>query len=313
MKQLLEMLRATAEPTRLRLLGFCARSDYSVGELSLVLGQSQPRVSRHLKILCDAGLLERSNEGLFAYYRVVFDGAGADFLRQLMPIFPEDDEAFARDLSRLEIIKSARLRKAEVSMFPVIHQGDERYASYLSDQGAAEALRDVVLEHPVRRLLDIGTGTGRALEVLGPNVDVGVGIDVSREMLALARANLENAGLQNCRVRYADLNELPFVNESFDAVMIHHVLRFVDDPKKALREAARVMAPGAHIVIIDLARIDAKGTDTRNGLGFSDAELGAWFQAAGLRPEKVAKIPGGPGREHIWRGVRIQGEAALHG
>ena len=297
MQPILDMLRATAEPTRLRLLGFCAHSDYSVGELSLVLGQSQPRVSRHLKILCDAGLLERSNEGLFAYYRAVFDGAGADFLRRIMPLFPLEDESFSRDMKRLEIIKSARLRKAEATILPVA-PGDDRYTTFLSDHSAEQALRDAVLERPVRRLLDIGTGTGRALELLGADVDVGVGIDASREMLALARAKLEHAGLQNCRVRHADLYELPFSDQSFDAVMIHHVLRFVKDPARALREAARVMADGARIVVIDLAGDGA--TDP----GFRDADLGAWFQAAGIQPDTVIKFPVGNGREHIWRGVR---------
>jgi ubiquinone/menaquinone biosynthesis C-methylase UbiE/DNA-binding transcriptional ArsR family regulator len=304
MKHILEMLRATAEPTRLRLLGFCAHSDYSVGELSLVLAQSQPRVSRHLKILCDAGLLERSNEGLFAYYRATFDGPGADFLRQLMPIFPVDDESFVRDTKRLEIIKSARLRKAEASVLPIIH-GDDRYASFLSDGFAEQALKDVVLDQPVRRLLDIGTGSGRALELLGPNVDIGVGVDASREMLAVARAKLEHAGLQNCRVRHADLYELPFGDRSFDAVMIHHVLRFVADPKRALCEAARVMAPGARIIVFDLA---PGGADESR---FSDSELGAWFQAAGLRPEKVIKLSHGATQEYIWRGVRPSADVAV--
>ena len=298
------MLRATAEPTRLRLLGFCAHSDYSVGELSLVLDQSQPRVSRHLKILCDAGLLERSNEGLFAYYRAAFDGPGADFLRQLMPIFPLNDESFARDSKRLEIIKSARLRKAEASVFSIVHS-DERYASFLSDGSSEQALRDAVLERPVRRLLDIGTGTGRALELLGPNVDIGVGIDASREMLAVARAKLEHAGLQNCRVRHADLYELPFGDQSFDAVMIHHVLRFVADPKRALCEAARVMAPGARIIVFDLAKAGSAEP------GFSDSELGTWFQAAGLRPEKVIKLSHDSAQEHIWRGVRSSAAVAV--
>lgn len=306
MNPLLEMLRATAEPTRLRLLGFCAHSDYSVGELSLVLGQSQPRVSRHLKILCDAGLLERSNEGLFAYYRAVFDGPGAEFLRQLLPMFPADDAAFQRDRKRLEIIKSARLRKAEATVFPPM-RGDDRYASFLSDQSAEQILSDAVLEHPVRRLLDIGTGTGRALEVLGPKVDIGVGVDASREMLAVARAKLENAGLQNCRVRYADLHELPFSNASFDAVMVHHVLRFVDDPERALREAARVMAVGAHIVVIDLARDGEQGGAS---LGFTDTQIGTWFRSAGLKPDKVIELPHGSPREHIWRGVRAEIDAA---
>src|SRR5690606_38871372 len=122
----------------------------------------------------------------------------------------------------------------------------------------------------------------------------GVGIDASREMLAVARAKLEHAGLQNCRVRHADLYELPFGDQSFDAVMIHHVLRFVADPKRALREAARVMAPGARIIVFDLAQIGSADP------GFSDSELGTWFQAAGLRPEKFIKLSHGAAQEHIW-------------
>lgn len=303
----LKMLRAAGEPSRLRLLALCTYGEFSVGELSQILGQSQPRVSRHLKILCDAGLLERSNEGSSAFFRITLDGPGAELLNRVLPLLPEGDEILVRDRRRLEFVKSIRARRAKAYALRIAgHDDDDRESA--ADKGRVEqTLRDVVLNHPVQRLLDIGTGTGRILQVLGQNVGVGVGIDSSREMLAVARANLDDAGLHNCRVRYADLYELPFANESFDAVTVQHVLRFVGDPKSAVAEAARVLTPGASLVVVDLALRDRNGqvsSPDQHHFGFMDVDMDFWFRAAGLRPVNSIKVPGSPATVGIWHGVR---------
>lgn len=307
MDEILKMLRAAGEPSRLRLLALCSYGEFSVGELSQVLGQSQPRVSRHLRILCDAALLERSNEGNAAFFRIALDGPGADLLNRILPLLPDGDEALTRDRRRLELVKSVRARRAQAYALRIASREQDEGEPAVDAHRLEQTLRDVVLTHPVQRLLDIGTGTGRILQVLGQNVGVGVGIDTSREMLAVARANLDGAGLHNCRVRYADLYELPFGDESFDAVTVQHVLRFVGDPKSAVAEAARVLNPGASLVVVDLALHDHDGqvsNPDQHGFGFLDVDMDIWFRAAGLRPVNSIKLPGSPATVGIWQGVR---------
>jgi ArsR family transcriptional regulator len=308
-------LRAAAEPTRLRLLALCAEGEFSVTELCHVLGQSQPRVSRHLKILCDAGLLERSNEGSSAYFRVVFDGPGANLVQHLVTAIPDGDETLLRDRDKVASIRLGRARRAKDFVLRISNLEDSNAAPVAETREVEETVRELVLDRPIRRLLDIGTGTGRVLEVLGSNVGVGVGIDRSREMLAVARSKLEDAGLNNCRVRYGDLYELPFADESFDAATVQHVLRFTDDPKSALGEAARVLVPGATIVVIDLAAGASLPKTTRPDYrrdGFLDVDMDFWFRAAGLRPMNALKVPGGEATVGIWQGVRDRSGAASY-
>jgi ArsR family transcriptional regulator len=315
MNDLIRKLRAVAEPTRLRLLALCVEGEFSVTELCQVLGQSQPRVSRHLKILCDAGLLERSNEGTSAYFRVVFSGPGADLAQHLLASIPERDETLARDRDKVSTIRTVRARRAKDFVLRISNRDEPSRALEAKTGEIEDAVRALVLDRPVQRLLDIGTGTGRVLEVLGSNVGVGVGIDRSREMLAVARVKLEDAGLNNCRVRYGDLYELPFDAETFDAATVQHVLRFTNDPKAAIGEAARVLAPGAAFVVIDLAaaeRAAQGGEPDYARRGFLDIDMDYWFRSAGLRPVNSLKVPGGTETVGIWQGIRDRMGAATY-
>jgi ubiquinone/menaquinone biosynthesis C-methylase UbiE/DNA-binding transcriptional ArsR family regulator len=305
---LMTALRAAAEPTRLRLLALCADSQLTVSELTQILGQSQPRVSRHLKLLCEAGLLERVPEGTWAFYRVGDRLAGAPLVRALATLLPAGDPILARDNERLMAVKRARSDAAERYFRDNAAQWSAIRSLHI-DEAQVEAAVLKMLDHgqPIGDLLDIGTGTGRLLEILGPRVKRGLGVDTSRDMLSIARSNLERAGIKHCQVRQADMYALPLDSSSMDAAVIHQVLHFADEPQKAIQEAVRVLKPGARLVIVDFAPHDLEDLRARHAhrrLGFADAEVRAWCAAAGLDLDPVTVLPGHPLTVHVWRATK---------
>jgi len=305
---LMAALRAAAEPTRLRLLALCADSQLTVSELTQILGQSQPRVSRHLKLLCEAGLLERVPEGTWAFYRVGDRLAGAPLVRALATLLPAGDPILARDSERLIAVKRARSEAAERYFRDNAAQWSAIRSLHIDEaQVEATVLKMLETSQPIGDLLDIGTGTGRLLEILGPKVKRGLGVDSSRDMLSIARSNLERAGIKHCQVRQADMYALPLDSNSVDAAVIHQVLHFADEPQKAIQEAARVLKPGARLVIVDFAPHDLEDLRARHAhrrLGFADAELRPWCAAAGLDLDPVTALPGHPLTVHIWRATK---------
>lgn len=307
MNQLLSGLRAAAEPTRLRILALCARGELTVSDLTAILGQSQPRVSRHLKVLVEAGLLQRLREGTWAFYRLSDTGAAAGLARSLVGFIPERNDVVARDLERLEAVK--RLRADIASSFFRQNAGewDDIRKLYINDEEVERALLSLLPQREVHSLLDIGTGTGRILEVFGKEIDRGVGIDLSREMLAVARVNLDKLGLLNCHVRYGDMNQLPLTYESFDAVTFHLVLHYAEDPAAAIREAVRFLEPGGRLVVVDFAPHEEEKLRTEHAhrwLGFEDGEVRSWFKAAGLTPGRTVRLPGNPLTVCLWPAMR---------
>ncbi len=253
MEQLLAGLRAAGEPTRLRLLALCDRAELTVTELTQILRQSQPRVSRHLKLLCEAGLLSRFREGQWAFYRTVNGADGPRLGRVIVELMPEDDPTRMRDMERLEEIKEARAAVAAAYFRENAAQWDQIRSMYVPELDVEACVRDLLGGGDVADLLDIGTGTGRILEVMAPDIQNGVGIDLSHEMLAVARVNLGKSGLEHCRVRHGDMYALPFNDASQDAVVFHQVLHYAVEPEAAIAEAARVLRPGGRLVIVDFA------------------------------------------------------------
>ncbi|MCW0233332.1 MAG: metalloregulator ArsR/SmtB family transcription factor [Ferrovibrio sp.] len=308
-------LRAAAEPTRLRLLALCADSQLTVSELTQILGQSQPRVSRHLKLLCEAGLLERVPEGTWAFYRVGDRLAGAPLVRALATLLPASDPILARDAERLVAVKRARADTAERYFRDNAAQWSAIRSLHIDEaQVEAAVLRLLGQGAPIDDLLDIGTGTGRLLEILAPRVKRGLGVDMSRDMLSIARSNLERAGIKHCQVRQADMYALPLDSSSVDAAVIHQVLHFADEPQKAILEAARVLKPQGRLVIVDFAPHDLEDLRARHAhrrLGFADAELRHWCAAAGLDLDPVTALPGQPLTVHVWRAVK-RAPAVVH-
>src|SRR6201987_6013777 len=235
MEHLLAALRAVAEPTRLRLIVLCARGELTVSELTQILGQSQPRVARHLKLLCEAGLLDRFREGSWVFYRLRQSSPAGALTRQLVAACSDADPTIALDLQRLSAIKRQRADLASTYFRENAARWHRIRSLYVDAREVEAALVAIIVSADPRDLLDIGTGTGRMLEILAPRVERALGIDQSREMLSIARVNLARAGLENGSVRLGDMYQLAVPDASFDAVVIHQVLHYADRPPPALR------------------------------------------------------------------------------
>lgn len=308
MEHLLAALRAAAEPTRLRLLSLCAQGELTVSELVTVLGQSQPRVSRHLKLMCEGGLLERFREGAWVFYRLARSGAGGDLARRALELLPSHDPQLARDNARLAAIKQARAEAAAAFFDANAGRWAELRGLHVDEAEVEAAVLAAFAGHEVGDLLDIGTGTGRLLELLGPQVRRGEGLDASREMLTLARARLEAAGLRHCGVRQGDMYALPFDDAAFDAVVIHQVLHFADSPALAVAEAGRVLRPGGLLLVVDFAPHELESLrieQNHRRLGFSDAEVSLWCDEGGLAMKRILGLPGGPLTVTLWLAERL--------
>lgn len=302
-------LKAAGEPTRLRLLVVLARTELTVSELTRVLGQSQPRVSRHLKLLCDAELLERFQEGAWVLYRLMRSRDEArNIAEAVLSFVDEDDPAMARDLERLEAVHEAR-RDEAASYFSRAAEGWEKLRSlHIAEETVEAAMLAMAGSDRIESFLDVGTGTGRMLEVFGPQIDEGIGVDMNPEMLAIARTRIEAAGLEHCQIRQGDLFSLDVANGSgstagqvnkADLITLHQVLHYLTDPAAAIREAVRAMKPNGRLLIADFAPHDLeelREEQSHRRLGFEDSEVANWCGAAGLDKVEVLHLP--PPDEH---------------
>ena len=307
MDHLLAALRAVAEATRLRLVVLCARGELTVSELTQILGQSQPRVSRHLKLLCEAGLLDRFREGSWVFYRLSHSGPASTLARQLVAACDETDPTISLDLQRLNAIKRQRAEAAGTYFRENAAQWHRIRSLYVDEREVEAALVEIISTADPRDLLDIGTGTGRVLEVLAPQVQSALGIDQSREMLSIARVNLERARLDNASVRLGDMYQLAVPDASFDAVVIHQVLHYADRPATAIAEAARTLRPAGILVLVDFAPHALeflRNEHAHRRLGFSDTEVAEWCRATGLDPGSPRRLPGDPLTVVIWTAHR---------
>ena len=298
MDQLLSALRACAEPTRLRLLALAARGAFCVVELTEILGQSQPRLSRHLKLLCDAGVLERVREGANVWFGLPPD---AGLVHDVLARIPDDDPVLAADRRAAARVLAERARIASESFRRQGADWDEMRALGLPAAEVEAALLSLLPAPQLGRVLDIGTGTGRLLELLAPRVLSGLGIDASRAMLALARARLARPGLGHLSVRQADMYRLPLAQQ-FDVVVLQMVLHYAEDPPAALAEAARVLAPGGQLIVVDLAahgRTDDAERLAHRWPGFTDAAMAGLLRAPGLEPAAPISVPG-PLEVRLW-------------
>jgi len=307
MDSLLKTLKAVAEPTRLRLLVLCSGGEFTVSELVYILDQSQPRVSRHLKLLCDAGLLQKLREGSWMFYRFAPEIEAADFAEHLLTLIPENDPVLVLDQKRLAEVKIER-GLAATDYFRQNAAGWDKIRGLHVDEVKVEAqIEQAFANGSIDKFLDIGTGTGRILELVGSQARVAEGIDQSYYMLAIARDNLDRAKVNNCSIKHGDMYQLPFSNDTFDAACIHQVLHFADEPSRVVAEAARILNPGGKLVVVDFSPHDLeelRDTYHHRRLGFSDGELAHWFRRNNLNFKSPVHLPGGQLTVAIWVGIK---------
>src|SRR5437764_7055216 len=293
-------LKAAGEETRLRILALLLEAELTVSDLTAILRQSQPRISRHLKLLAEAGLVGRFREGAWAFFRLAEHGQAALAVRLLIARLDEHDPVIARDRERLAEVRAARAAAAQAYFKAHAAEWDRIRALHVADAAVEAAIRAALAERPLRSLLDLGTGTGRMLELFGPQIDRGLGLDLSPDMLRLARVRLERAGLKHCSVRQGDIYDLRLPRDSFDVVLIHQVLHYVDDGARAVREAARVLRPGGALLVVDFAPHDLEFLREQHAhrrLGFAPDTVVQWMKTAGLEPELQQTLPPEPGSE----------------
>ena len=294
------MLKAAGEETRLRLLALLAEAELTVTELTDILRQSQPRISRHLRLLAESGLVVRFREGSWAFFRLAEHGAKAELARVLAAQLDPDDPVMARDRERLAQVRAARATAAQGYFRAHAAEWDRIRRLHAADAAVEAEIQAVLADRPFRSLLDLGTGTGRMLELLGPELERGLGIDLSLDMLALARARLDRAGLRQCSVRQGDIYDLALPRDSFDVVIVHQVLHYLDDGAHAIREAARVLRPQGRLLVIDFAPHDLeflREEHAHRRLGFAADAVTQWMEQAGLEMLRQSNVaPGEAGK-----------------
>jgi ubiquinone/menaquinone biosynthesis C-methylase UbiE len=300
-------LEALGEPTRLRLARLLADAELTVTELTAILGQSQPRVSRHLKLMVDAGLIERHREGAWAFFRLSEAGAEAGLVRETLAHLDNADHTLSADRVRLAEVRADRARVAEGYFARHAGDWDRLRALHVAEADVERALLAAVGTGPFEAVLDLGTGTGRIMELLAPAARRAVGIDASPAMLSVARARLDRAGLKNVQLRHGDIYALPVERNAFDVVVIHQVLHYLDDPARAVREAARALRPGGRLVIVDFAPHGhefLRDAHAHRRLGFAPEEIDGMLDEAGLETAPQRRLPGGDNRLTVivWQG-----------
>lgn len=283
--QLLAGLKAAGEATRLRLLALLAGGELNVKDLTRILGQSQPRISRHLKLLSEAGLIERFREGSWVYFRMAEDSAEAGLVRRIVQALDEGDPVVERDRVRAEGVKQEREQAAQAYFYAYAAEWDRIRSLHLAEDQVEAAMLDALGPGPFNLLVDLGTGTGRVLELAADRAARAIGIDINRDMLAYARTKLEQAGHGNCQIRQGDLFNLALDDEVADAVVIHQVLHYLDDPERAICEASRILCPGGSLVIVDFAPHELdflRENHAHRRLGIGSEQLSHWTKNAGL-------------------------------
>lgn len=278
-------LKAAAEPTRLRMLVLLGAGELNVTDFTRILGQSQPRISRHLKLLVEAGLIERFQEGSWAYFRLSETAQSGDLARRLIGGVDANDPQFVRDRQRRDALVQERAAGAHAFFEAYAEEWDRIRSLHVEEEAVEVAMREALGSGPFALFVDIGTATGRILEIFADSYRRGLGIDINKAMLNYARTRLEESGLVHAQVRHGDLYNLYLDDGIADAVVMHQVLHYLAEPRRAIVEAARVLMPGGRLLVVDFAPHDLEFL--REGyahvrLGFAPAEVEDWMAATGL-------------------------------
>ncbi|WP_068414017.1 metalloregulator ArsR/SmtB family transcription factor [Labrenzia sp. OB1] len=296
----LAALRAVGEATRLRLIALLAESELTVKDATAILGQSQPRISRHLKLLAEADLIQRFPEGSWVYYRLA-DGPEGELARALVARISKEDPVLAADQERCQAIRKAKAEEAASYFAARALTWDRERSLHVSEDDVETAMRAALGDKPFQSFLDLGTGTGRLLEVFSDLYTSALGIDASHDMLAVARANLARSGLASAQVRHGDVYALNVPPRSFDVVAVHQVLHFLDEPARALSEAARALRPGGRLLLVDFAPHELEFLREKHAhrrLGFGRDQMERWLEALELDLEQVTDLVPAEGTEN---------------
>jgi ArsR family transcriptional regulator len=308
--QAIEILRAAGEASRLRILALLAKGELAVMELSHILDQSQPRVSRHLKLLAEAGLIERFPDGAWVFYRLTEGGDGRRALDGLLALIDPNDSLLARDSDRLLGVQAGRTAEANAYFSRNAARWDEIRSLYVAEKDVEAAIKAAAGPGPFRRLIDLGSGTGRMLRLLAPEADCAIGLDLSQQMLNIARVQAAESGLNNVELRHGDIFDTRLPEGHADLVVVHQVLHYLSDPAAAVAEAARLVAPGGRLLIVDFAphRLEfLREQHQHRRLGFADEEMRRWLGQAGLKAEPLKALPSANGEGltvHVWAARR---------
>jgi ubiquinone/menaquinone biosynthesis C-methylase UbiE len=290
---LVTALKAAAEPTRLRILLLLAGGELNVKDLTLILGQSQPRISRHLKLLCEAGLIERFRDGSWVYFHISERHSGGRLALRLVADIDPSESTVRRDRERAENLKRERETTAQGFFADHAADWDRMRALHVAEHDVEAAMRDALGDGPFDFFVDLGTGTGRTLALFADRFERGLGLDVNQTMLEYARANLKSTGCANAQVRHGDLYSLALADRQADAIVMHQVLHFLSDPALAIREAARVLAPGGKLLIVDFAPHELdflRTSEAHERLGFPHEQIASWMDDAGLAVKSIKDL-----------------------
>ncbi|MEP6835940.1 MAG: metalloregulator ArsR/SmtB family transcription factor [Gemmatimonas sp.] len=303
MDALLAALKSAAEPTRLRLLALLTHGEATVSELCRILSQSQPRVSRHLKLLTDGGLVDRFPEGSWVFYRLADGRIASTLIRQMVAGLDENDPRLVSDRARLDVVRAQRTANAQAYFREAAEHWNVIRSLHVDERDVEQAIQQALGDAPVNNMLDVGTGTGRMLELLGPRAGRALGVDISHDMLRIARETLERSAQPHMQARQGDMYRLPSPVAAHDLVLVHQVLHFADEPAAVIAEATRVLQPGGRLLIVDFAPHDAeqlRREHQHRRLGFTEDEVLSWCTATGLEGKVVARLAGTPLTVLLW-------------
>jgi ArsR family transcriptional regulator len=307
MLPLADCFQAVSDPTRLRILALVARMELSGGELAQLLEQSQPRVSRHVRILADAGIVERRKEGSWVFLAIGDSRRTGPLIELIDAWIDEPTRAmFEEDSARLAAVRADRAEAAERYFTAQAEVWDSIRSIHVAEAQVERAIDRALGNRGLGTLVDVGTGTGRMIELFGPRASEAIGIDRSSDMLRLARAKLETAGVRSS-LRQGDMYALPLGDGSANCIIIHQVLHYAHAPADAIAEAARVLAPGGTLLVVDFAaheREELRTFDAHLRLGFADDAMKGWFNSAGLEVDHIEHLEGGELTVTLWRGVK---------
>ncbi len=310
---LVTALKAVAEPTRLRILVLLRDGELNVKDLTQILGQSQPRLSRHLKLLSEAGLVERFREGSWVYFHISERSVGGRLSLRLLESINKDDPVLIRDKRRVNELRHAREEAAQAYFRSHAAHWDSIRSLHVSEHEVETKMRELLGRGPFQQFVDLGSGTGRVLELFSSTFEAGIGIDVNNTMLSYARSKLESAGQHHIQMRHADIYNLPLPDNMADAVCVHQVLHYLNDPSCAITEAARILKPGGQLLIVDFAPHELEFLRENHAhvrLGFSHSTIEGWLSDANIEPTAACDLSPKNGKDaqtltvSLWKGMR---------